>query len=83
MHTATLLLHCQQTHAASPVTPRATPLQRLHSDEEDADVRFVRSQDPKHYLDVAARYLTGAEAALNRIRAHRRDVTFVLGAPGV
>lgn len=59
-------------------------MQRLHSDEAEADVHWVRSQRPEEYLRVAGRYLAAAEAALERSmrRGGRRDVTFVMGGPG-
>jgi hypothetical protein len=85
LRTALLLLHRRQQHP-SPLHPPAltTPLQRLHSDEESADVRWVRRQEPNDYLGLAHRYLTAAEAALERAerRGHRRDVTFIMGGPG-
>ncbi len=86
LQTAVLLLHRQQQHL-SPSPHRAalvTPLQRLHSEEEAADVRWVRGQSPADYLDRASCYLAAAEAALERSerRGHRRDVSFMMGSPG-
>jgi hypothetical protein len=85
LQTAVLLLHRQQQHPSIDPAALVTPLQRLHSDEEAADVRWVRSQNPADFLGLASRYLTAAEAALARSERrghHRRDVTFIMGSPG-
>lgn len=86
LHTALLLLHRQQRHPlpAHPPAPLTTPLQRLHSDQDEGDVQWAWGQNPDDYLKLAGRYLTAAAAALDGAerRGRRRDVTFVMGGPG-